>query len=86
MMSLSLLLVGLLGTQSINAGCYRNGRTKPQRAWEDEHLNHVGVPQLDRKNLPKSFNWYARHLPSSILLCHVHVVFKHPVSRAPMLH
>lgn len=64
-----LVCVGLLGVPSIHAGCYRNGRTKPQRTWEDEHFNHEAVPQLDRRDLPKSFNWYVFLL--WLASCHV---------------
>lgn len=54
------LFLALLAAPSIHAGCYRNGRTRPTRTWEEQHLNHEAVPQLQRNDLPKSFNWCDR--------------------------
>ncbi len=51
------LCVILLYTNTVQAGCYRNGRVKPTRLAEELQLNHSPAPQLDRHRLPKSFNW-----------------------------
>lgn len=56
-----LLCASVLATtllpQRVEAGCYRNGKTRPQLSAEDQYHNYQPTPRRSKHDLPKHFNW-----------------------------